>query len=107
MLRSSIARIVGMCTRYPCCAITCAVVLGILTSLYAATHFKIKTDVDALISPDLPWAQRAQSYARALPDRPILAVVDAPTSELTDQAAAKLEAALNAYSDQFRAATEE
>jgi uncharacterized protein len=95
-----------MCTRYPWWAITCAVVLGILTSLYAAKHFKIKTDVDALISPDLPWAQRAQSYAKAFPERPILAVVDAPTSELADQAAAKLEAALNAHSDQFPVATE-
>src|SRR5215468_2632224 len=106
MLRSSIARIVGMCTRHPWWVIAFAVVLAILTSVYAATHFKIKTDVDALISPDLPWAQRAQAYAKAFPARPIQAVVDAPTSELADQAAAKLEAALNAHSDQFPVATE-
>src|SRR5262252_448893 len=106
MLRSSIARIVGMCTRHPWWVIASAVVLAILTSVYAATHFKIKTDVDALISPDLPWAQRAQAYAKAFPARPIQAVVDAPTSELADQAAAKLEAALNAHSDQFAVATE-
>src|SRR5215467_10310837 len=106
MLRSSIARIVGMCTRHPWWVIAFAVVLAILTSVYAATHFKIKTDVDALISPDLPWAQRAQAYAKAFPERPILAVVDAPTPELADQAAAKLEAALNAHSDQFPVAAE-
>jgi len=106
MLRTSIARIVGMCTRHPWQVIAFALVLAILTSLYAATHFKIKTDVDALISPDLPWAQRAQAYAKAFPARPIQAVVDAPTSELADQAAAKLEAALNAHSDQFAVATE-
>src|SRR5262249_40203300 len=106
MLRSSIARIVGMCTRHPWWVIAFAVVLAILTSVYAATHFKIKTDVDAWISADLPWAQRAQAYAKAFPERPILAVVDAPTSELVDQAAAKLESALNAHSDQFPVATE-
>ncbi len=90
MLRSSIARIVALCTRYPWWVIAFALVLGILTSLYAATHFKIKTDVDALISPDLPWAQRAQAYAKGFPERPILVVVDAPTPELADQASAKL-----------------
>jgi uncharacterized protein len=94
-----------MCTRYPWWVIAFALMLAALTSLYAATHFKIKTDVDALISPDLPWAQRAQAYAKSFPDRPILAVVDAPTPELADQAAAKLEAALNTHSDQFVAAT--
>jgi uncharacterized protein len=106
MLRSSIVRVVAVCTRRPWWVIVFALVLAILTSIYAATHFKIKTDVDALISPDLPWAQRAQSYAKAFPERPILAVVDAPTSELADQAAAKLGAALNAHSEQFPVATE-
>jgi uncharacterized protein len=106
MLRSSIARIVAVCTRYPWWVIAFALVLGILTSLYAATHFKIKTDVDALISPDLPWVQRAQAYAKGFPERPILVVVDAPTPELADQASAKLEAALKAHSDQFPVVTE-
>jgi len=77
-----------------------------LSGLFAATHFKIKTDVDALISPDLPWAQRAQAYAKAFPHRPILVVVDAPTPELADQASARLQAALNAHSDQFSVVTE-
>src|SRR5215467_7620452 len=106
MLRSSIVRIVAVCTRHPWWVIAFAVVLGILTSLYAATHFKIKTDVDALISPDLPWAKRAQAYAKGFPQSPILVVVDAPTPELADQASAKLEAALKAHSDQFPVVTE-
>src|SRR5215470_7700669 len=106
MLRSSIVRIVAVCTRHPWWVIAFALVLGILTSVYAATHFKIKTDVDALISPDLPWAQRAQDYAKHFPQRPILVVVDAPTPEFADQASSKLEAALKAHSDQFPVVTE-
>src|SRR5215831_6552024 len=106
MLRSSIVRIVAVCTRHPWWVIAFALVLGIMTSLYAATHFKIKTDVDALISPDLPWAKRAQAYAKGFPQSPILVVVDAPTPELADQASAKLEAALKAHSDQFPVVTE-
>jgi hypothetical protein len=95
-----------VCTRRPWWIIAFALVLAILTSLYAATHFKIKTDVEALISPELPWEQRAQAYTRSFPERPILAVVDAPTPELADQAAAKLEAALKAHADQFPVVTQ-
>src|SRR5215475_6991756 len=106
MLRSSIVRIVGLCTRHPWWVIALTLVVGIVGGLFAATHFKIKTDVDALISPDLPWAKRAQSYAKGFPERPILVVVDAPTPELADQASAKLKAALEAHSDQFPVATQ-
>jgi hypothetical protein len=106
MLRTLIVRIVGACTRHPWWVVAFALVLGIVTSVYAATHFKIKTDVDSLISPDLPWAQRAQAYAKSFPQHPILAVVDAPTPELADQAAAKLEAALKAHADQFPVVTQ-
>jgi hopanoid biosynthesis associated RND transporter like protein HpnN len=106
MLRSSIVRIVAVCTRHPWRVVAFALVLGALSGLFAATHFKIKTDVDALISPDLPWAKTARAYAKAFPQRPILVVVDAPTSELADQASAKLEAALSAHPDQFPVVTE-
>src|SRR5215467_9265886 len=106
MLRSSIVRIVAVCTRHPWWVIAFALVLGILSGLFAATHFKIKTDVDALISPELPWAQRAQAYAKSFPQRPIQVVVDAPTPELADQASAKLMTALAAHSDQFPVATQ-
>ena len=101
MLRSSIVWVVWVCTRHPWSVITVALALGMLTGPYAATHFKIKTDVDAYISPDLPWAQRAKAYARSFSQQAILAVVDAPTPEFVDQAAAKLEAALKAHADQF------
>lgn len=106
MLRTSIVRIVGVCTRHPWWVVALALALGITTSVYAATHFKIKTDVNALISPDLPWAKRARAYANSFPRHPILAVVDAPTAELADQAAAKFEAALKAHADQFPVVSE-
>jgi uncharacterized protein len=106
MLRSSIVRIVGVCTRHPWWVVASAVVLGILTGLYAATHFKIQTDVDALISPELPWAQHALAFNKSFPQHPILAVVDAPTPELADQAVTRLVAALKAHADQFPVVTE-
>jgi len=35
------------------------------STLYAARHFAVKTDVTDLFPPDLPWTQRAFEYMRA------------------------------------------
>jgi hopanoid biosynthesis associated RND transporter like protein HpnN len=106
MLRSSIVRIVEQCIRHPWWVIGLALALAAVTSVYSARHFKIKTDPDALISPDLPWSQRARAYTKDFPQRPILVVVDAPTPELADQATARLAAALRAHPDKFPAVDE-
>ncbi len=53
---------------------------------------RIDTDVNALISADLPWRQRELAYESAFPQstQGILAVVDAPTPELAGAAATAL-----------------
>jgi hypothetical protein len=60
------------------------VILTFVSGLYVVRHFSINTDVNALISADLPWRQRELAYESAFPQstQGILAVVDAPTSEL-------------------------
>jgi hypothetical protein len=68
---------------------------------YTERHFAIKTDVNELISPDLPWAQRVRDFLRAFPQREILVVVDAPTPELVEQAANRLQRALEANPEMF------
>jgi hopanoid biosynthesis associated RND transporter like protein HpnN len=88
MLRSKIASIVNICTRYAWAVIALATLLTLFTSYYSARHFTINTDVNKLISPDLPWRQRELAVDKAFPHRneTILAVVEAPTSELATQA---------------------
>jgi uncharacterized protein len=106
MLKSSITAVVDFCVRRAWWVIVVALALVVGAGDYAAQHFAIHTDVNDLISPDLPWAQRALRYAREFPERDILVVVDAPTPENAEQAATKLAAALRARPDLFRAVSQ-
>jgi uncharacterized protein len=106
MLGSSITAVVDFCVRRSWWVIVVALALAVGASDYAARHFAIHTDVNDLISPDLPWAQRALHYAREFPERAILIVVDAPTPENVEQATTKLAAALRTRPDLFRAVSQ-
>jgi hypothetical protein len=68
--------------------IAIAALLTVGSATYSVRNFSINTDVNKLISPDLPWRQRELAVDKAFPGRHqrILAVVDAPTSELATQA---------------------
>ena len=101
MLKSAIVRITDICTRHPWCVIALALALSAFSGGYTQRHFAIKTDVNELISPDLPWAQRVNDFLRAFPQREILVVVDAPTPELVEQAANLLERTLQANPELF------
>jgi uncharacterized protein len=104
MLTSSpIITVVDFCIRRPWWIIALAVALAAGAGLYTAKHFAIKTDINDLISPDLPWMQRAMRYAEAFPERDILVVVDAPTPEIVEKATSELAQALGAAPDRFRA----
>jgi len=106
MLTSIITRIVSFCTGRPWQVIILSLLLALGAGAYAVKRFAIHTDIDDLISQDLPWSQRAQQYAKRFPQRDILVVLDAPTPELADQAAAKLTAALQARRDRFRSVSQ-
>jgi hopanoid biosynthesis associated RND transporter like protein HpnN len=103
MLKSRLASIVNICTRHPWIIIIIAAILTVVTSIYSAQHFAINTDVNKLISPDLPWRQRELELDKAFPHRneTIIAVVEAPTSELVTQATAALMPKLTEQKDLF------
>jgi uncharacterized protein len=92
MLKARIASIVNICTHYPWVVIVIALLLSVVSGVYAIRHFAINTDVNQLISTDLPWRQRELAFAQAFRgnDEKILAVVDAPTSELASAASTAL-----------------
>jgi hopanoid biosynthesis associated RND transporter like protein HpnN len=101
MLKPAIVRITDICARHPWFVIALAMALSVFSAGYTARHFAIKTDIDELISPDLPWAQRVRGFLRVFPQREILVVVDAPTPELVEQAANRLQRALEANPEMF------
>src|SRR5579872_4870224 len=102
MLQASISRVVDFCVRHAWWIILIALGLAGISGAYAAGHFALKTDIDDLLSPDLPWVRQAASYAREFPKREILVVVDAPTPELTEQATTKFAATLRTHPDRIR-----
>src|SRR5262249_27522813 len=99
MLKLAIVRIVDVSARRPWLVVVLALALSAASAVYAERHFAIKTDINDLISPDLPWARRVAQFVDAFPQREILAVIDAPTPELADQAATTLQQALEARPD--------
>src|SRR5499427_8959904 len=108
MLQQAIVTIVDYCTRYAVWIIGIAVVLGLVTAVYAARHFAIDADVNKLISKELPWRQREVAFEKSFPpkEETILAVIDAPTSELVTQATAALIEKLSCQKDHFRSILE-
>jgi uncharacterized protein len=92
VLTSIVVSIVKACTRFASLTVLVALVLAIAAGFYTARNFSINTDINTLISPNLDWRKRDNQFDQAFDrDRTILAVVDAPTPELTSAAGAALE----------------
>ena len=84
-----VVRAVGFCAQYAWPVIALSVLLAVASSWYAATHFKMTTDINQLISPNIPWRQREALFEKAFPQYElIIAVIDAPTPELVEAASA-------------------
>src|SRR5215470_2169921 len=98
--------IVGLSARHPWLIIALVLALALGSALYAKRHFAIKTNVNELISNDVPWAKNAADYMKHFPQWGIIVVVDAPTPEATEQATSKLADALKARPDQFKAVSQ-
>ncbi len=84
MVKTAIVGIINFCTKYAYATIAVSVLIAATSAYYAARHFAINTDVNALISEDLPWRKRELNFEKSIPGRydNILVVVDAPTPEL-------------------------
>jgi len=91
VLTSIVVSVVKACTRFAPLTVLVALILAITAGYYTSQNFIINTDINTLISPDLDWRKRDNQFEKAFDrDRTILAVVDAPTPELTSAAAAAL-----------------
>jgi uncharacterized protein len=91
VLTKLVISIVQTCTRFAATTVLIALGLAVGAGFYTARHFEINTDINTLISPDLDWRKRDIQFDTAFDrDRTILAVVEAPTPELTNSANAAL-----------------
>ena len=101
MLTSVIVRIVDFCARHRWSLIAAGIVLAITAGAYDFARFSINTDIEALISQDLPWHQRQIGLSDAFPQRGISVVVTAPTPENVDDATDALASALSKQKNLF------
>jgi hopanoid biosynthesis associated RND transporter like protein HpnN len=106
VLTNIVVAIVRTCTRFATAVVVLSLLLAIGAGFYTARNFSINTDINTLISPDLDWRKRDNQFEQAF-DREtvILAVVEAPTPELTGSAARALTAKLSGDKKNFEAVT--
>ena len=98
-----VVRAIDFCVHYAWPVIGLALVLTVASSWYAATHFSMTTDINKLISTDIPWRQRELAFEKAFPQYElIVAVIEAPTPELVAEASDALTARLSQQKDLFR-----
>jgi hopanoid biosynthesis associated RND transporter like protein HpnN len=102
VLTKIVVSIVRACTRFAATTVLVALGVAIAAGFYTARHFEINTDINTLISPELDWRKRDIQFDDAFDrDRTILAVVEAPTPELTTAATAALDQKLTGDTKHF------
>jgi uncharacterized protein len=102
VLTSIVVSIVKATTRFALPTVLIALALAVAAGFYTARNFSINTDINTLISPDLDWRKRDNQFEKAFDrERTILAVVEAPTPELTTTAADALARKLSGDTTHF------
>ena len=102
MLTRIVVSIVKASTRLAPLTLVVALILAVAAGVYTARNFTINTDINTLISSNLDWRKRDNQFETAFDrERTILAVIDAPTPELTSAAAAALERKLSGDTQHF------
>src|SRR3984885_5384463 len=109
MLQSWIESTVGFCIRHFRIVILAGLLLAAASTIFAARHFAINTDINDLISARLPWRQHEINFQRAFPQTVelIIADVHAPTPEAAKSAARELKKALADKPGLFRSAPDQ
>jgi hypothetical protein len=95
MLTAIIVRIVAFCIRRAWLVVGVGLLIAIGSSVYTASHFRLNSDVSAMLSDKLDWSKRNIAFEKAFGRFGIIdVVVAAPTPELTGAATVELTQAL-------------
>jgi uncharacterized protein len=102
VLTRIVVSIVKACTRFAPLTVVVALILAVAAGVYTVRNFAINTDINTLISSNLDWRKRDNQFEKSFDrEKTILAVIDAPTPELTSAAAAALERKLSGDTRRF------
>jgi uncharacterized protein len=91
-----VATIVGACSRHARAVVAGFVLAALAAAGFTAQHFKMDTNSETLISPDLDWRKREARFDKLFPEQGdlILVVIDGAAPELAARAQALLAARL-------------
>jgi hopanoid biosynthesis associated RND transporter like protein HpnN len=101
MINSAIVRLVDFCARYRWTTVIVGTLLMLGAAAFDAAKFSINTDIQGLISQNLPWHQRQVELSKAFPQRGISVVVKAPTAENAELATNQLAQSLSSNPNLF------
>jgi hopanoid biosynthesis associated RND transporter like protein HpnN len=103
LLVSLITRTVDFSRRHAGAVVLAALLLTLACGRFASTHFKINTDVNQLLSADLPWRKQEKMLEAAFPQKvdTLLVVIDGATPDTAENAATALSANLQAQTNLF------
>ncbi|HEV2262975.1 MAG TPA: MMPL family transporter [Stellaceae bacterium] len=104
MMGRIIARIVEWSRAHAVIVVAAALALAIASGFYAASRVTVDTDLDKLISANLPWRKLAQEMDKAFPQKTdlLVIVVDGKTPDQTEDAAIALADKLRSEPTIFR-----
>ncbi len=96
--------LVDACRRRNGLVILLFVLLTGAAGFFAATHFRMNTDVNTLLAADLPWRAQEKALEQAFPQRNdlLVVVIDGQNATRTGQAAATLYAAMAKHPELFK-----
>ncbi|PIK74119.1 hopanoid biosynthesis-associated RND transporter HpnN, partial [Methylobacterium frigidaeris] len=96
-----IERLVAFSVHRRWLVLVAALLLTVASAVTAAHLFRINTDVERLITPDVPWRQDEIQFEKTFPQRSnlLVAVVDGRTPEQAEEAANRLTQALSTHKD--------
>src|SRR5579871_1471980 len=91
-----IERLVAFSSRHASSVALALLVASLVAAVFTATHFRIDTNSEKLVSQNTNWRQRDLRYDRLFPQQKdlILVVIDGATPELAERASAALTDAL-------------
>ena len=104
MLTSLIVQIVDASRRFALPVIVLTLVASVALGGYVATHFRINTDINQLLSADLAWRQREMALEQAFPQKTdrLVVVIDGDTPDAAEDAAAALAQKMQALPQHFK-----